>query len=546
MNNIKILPYSTINKISSGEIIYKPFLILKELLENSLDAKSSFLKIYFKNKGMKLIKVVDNGFGINKKNLLMCIKNNSTSKIFFFEDLYKLNSFGFRGQALSLISSICRFCISSNCINQNIGWSLFNDLNNFSKFYIKPISHNIGTIVSVKDIYINIPFNRNKLFLYLNYEWFLIKKFINNFILCNYNIKFNIFNNNKLFNSYFYNKNKKESIINRIINIYGNINKKYYIDIFGDYWFCYGFFLLFNKFKIVKLIFINNRIISKDNFLFKVFNDFIINFLNFKKLSYIFYFFIDYKYININICPNKSKILFLNNIDLYNSIYKNLLFFFKKKKIFNLYNSNINNLNLVKDVYKEYYSLEKINNKNYLQFFIINFGKIISIINNKYLFSIKDNFIIISNLCSIFYYFNFLVIKYNFYNLIWTKKVLIIFSIDKLFININEYIINLLNKLGFYFIIDINQLIVKFFKIPLFLNNINFKKFLLDLDIFLFNKDNFKIINIIYWIKNFIFLYKNININESIILISNFCNIVNNIDFKIKIFKFLDLNDFLW
>ncbi len=84
MSDIKILPYDTIKKISSGELVYKPFLILKELLENSLDAKSSFLKIYFKNKGMDLIKVVDNGLGISRNNLLMCIKNNSTNKIFFF------------------------------------------------------------------------------------------------------------------------------------------------------------------------------------------------------------------------------------------------------------------------------------------------------------------------------------------------------------------------------------------------------------------------------------------------------------------------------
>ncbi len=423
---------------------------------------------------------------------------------------------------------------------------LFNNYNNLSKFYIKPVSHNIGTIVSVKNIYLNIPFKRNKLFLCLNYEWLLIKKFINYFILCNYKISFNIFNNNKLINSYIYNVlDKKNSIINRIINFYGNISKKYYVKIFGDYWYFYGFFLFFNKIKKINIIFINNRIINKDNFLFKVFNDFIFNIFNFKKLSYIFYFFIEYKYININICPSKSKILFLDNLKLYNSIYKNLLFYFKNNKLFNIFSNDINYFNYNKNIFKNYYYFKELNNKNYLQFFLINLGKVINIINNKYLLSIKNNYILVSNLYYIFYYFNILVIKNKFYNLIWTKNILIIFSIDKLFININKYIINLLKNLGFYFIIDINELIVKFFKIPLFLNNFNLKKFLLNLDKFLYDKKNFNIINIIYWIKNFVFMYKNFNISESIILISNFFNIINNISFNKKIFRFFDLNDLL-
>ncbi len=548
MNRIKVLPKDTIRKISSGELISKPFIILKELLENSLDAKSSLLKIYLKNKGMDLIKVVDNGFGIDKENLLMCIKNNSTNKIFFFEDLKNLNTFGFRGEALSNISSISEFYISSRYIKKKLGWLLYNDLNNTSKFYIKPVSHNIGTIVSVKNIYFNVPYKRNELFLYLNNEWLLIKKIINNFILCNYNTTFYIFNNNNLYNKYINNNNlrKRECIINRINSIYGKLINNFYVKIYEDYWYCYGYFLNFIKFKSIKLIFINNRIINNNNFLFSLFNNFITNYLNIKNLSYIFYFFIEYKYIDINICSNKNKISFLNNFNLYNSIYNNLLLFFKKYKYINKfkYNNDIkfnyNNFNNIK-----YYILKESNKDNYLQYFLFNFGKIINIINNKFLISLKDNYIIVSNLYSLFYYFNILILKYKFYNFIWTKKVYLLFKIKYFYSYINNDIINLLNKIGIYFIINKKKLNIIFIRIPLILQNLNFNKFLFNLNKFLSSKNNYSIISIIYWIKKYIYIYNTWNINNSIILVSNFCKIIKYIDFNKKVFKFFDLNYFL-
>ncbi len=553
MNIIKLLPEETIKKISAGEFINRPYLILKELIENSIDAKSDLISIYFINKGLDLIKIIDNGKGISKNDLLMCVKKNSTSKIFFFEDLNNLNSLGFRGEALYSISGISNLIISSKTLNSEIGWCLFNNLNNVLYFNIKPISHNLGTTVCVKNIYFNIPIKRKELFLYKNNEWLLIIKIINYFIICNYNISFYIYNESKLYRKFIILDSIKYSILNRIKSIYGKkfIENNFYININNSFWHCNGFFFLnLNKFKkSIKIIFLNKRIISNKNFLFYIFNKFICDFLQKKNFSYILYFFIDNNYIDINICPDKSKIIFKNTIKLYNSLYNNLCVFFKKFKLSNILNDNkklyFNNFNKVM-YFNKYLNFNKINKKNYLQYFLFNFGKIINLFNNKYLISIKNNYLIFSNLYLIFYYFNNIVFKEKLYSLIWIKNILLIYNKNNIYNNININIISILYKLGI--VIKYNNSYFKIIKIPLILFNLNFKKFLLSLNLFLYKIKNFKNIEIyiIYWLTNFVFVNNLFSINQSIILISNFCEIIKNINFKKKVFKIIDLSKFLF
>ena len=109
MSRIKILPESVKNKIAAGEVVEGPFSVVKELLENSIDAEATEIDVEIFDSGLKKITVKDNGTGIHKDDLPLAVQNHATSKISDISDIEKISSYGFRGEALASISSISGF-----------------------------------------------------------------------------------------------------------------------------------------------------------------------------------------------------------------------------------------------------------------------------------------------------------------------------------------------------------------------------------------------------------------------------------------------------
>lgn len=105
-NNIEVLDQQTIDKIAAGEVVERPASIVKELLENSIDAKSTAVTVEIKEGGLSFIRVTDNGFGIDKSQIQLAFLRHSTSKIRSIEDLITVSSLGFRGEALSSIAAV--------------------------------------------------------------------------------------------------------------------------------------------------------------------------------------------------------------------------------------------------------------------------------------------------------------------------------------------------------------------------------------------------------------------------------------------------------
>ena len=103
---IKILPTEVSNKIAAGEVVQRPASVVKELLENSIDAESTKIKLVVKDSGRTLIQVVDNGVGMTMNDMKMSFENHATSKIKNIDDVFSITSMGFRGEALASISSI--------------------------------------------------------------------------------------------------------------------------------------------------------------------------------------------------------------------------------------------------------------------------------------------------------------------------------------------------------------------------------------------------------------------------------------------------------
>ena len=152
---IQILDENTINKISAGEVVERPLNVVKELVENALDANATTISVEIEKSGKKLISVCDNGCGMNKDDLQMSICRHATNKITSFDDLSNTFSLGFRGEALPSIASISMFTIKTQQQGQNSGWQL--SMNGETKPEVQPWAGAYGTTVEVRNLFFNTP-----------------------------------------------------------------------------------------------------------------------------------------------------------------------------------------------------------------------------------------------------------------------------------------------------------------------------------------------------------------------------------------------------
>ena len=132
--SIKLLDAQTASKIAAGEVIERPAGVLKELIENSLDAGAKNINIDIVKAGKNLIRVNDDGCGIKREELSLAIKRHTTSKITNFDDLNKLNTFGFRGEALYSLAAVSKLKISS-CQSEEEGCALIPDADDWMILY---------------------------------------------------------------------------------------------------------------------------------------------------------------------------------------------------------------------------------------------------------------------------------------------------------------------------------------------------------------------------------------------------------------------------
>ncbi len=154
---IHALPSQLINQIAAGEVVERPASVVKELLENSLDAGADRIEIDIEQGGIRLIRIRDNGSGIHKDDLALALSRHATSKVSSLQDLEQVSSLGFRGEALPSISSVSRLTISSRQKDADAGWSLeaVGDMSDPA-----PIAHPGGTSIEVRDLFYNTPARR--------------------------------------------------------------------------------------------------------------------------------------------------------------------------------------------------------------------------------------------------------------------------------------------------------------------------------------------------------------------------------------------------
>jgi len=312
---IKLLPPNVANQIAAGEVVQRPSSVVKELLENSVDCGAKNIKLIIKDAGKTLIQVLDDGMGMNKTDLNMCILRHSTSKIQNSVDLFNLKSMGFRGEALSSIASICHLKIKSNQTEQrDIGCEI--QVKCGKIISNKEVVCKKGTSVIVKNLFYNVPARRN----FLKSNNVELKHIIDEFhrvALINSKINFIFFHNgNEIFNL-------KSSIFReRIIRIFGkSIDEKLVpIKESTEIAKIKGFVIkpqFSRKTRGSQFFFVNRRFIKNSHLSHAVKSayDGLIDDTHYP--SFFLCFQVPTDSIDVNIHPNKTEIKFDNDQSIY-------------------------------------------------------------------------------------------------------------------------------------------------------------------------------------------------------------------------------------
>lgn len=318
---IRLLPENVANQIAAGEVVQRPSSVVKELLENAVDAGATDIKLIIKDAGKSLIQIIDNGSGMSPADARLSFERHATSKIRSANDLFDLHTNGFRGEALASIAAISHVVLKTKTDEQELGTEL--KINGGDYLSQNEVNTQKGSIFEVKNLFYNIPARRN----FLKSNAIETRHIIDAFqrIAFTYpGITFSVVHNgNEIYNLPAFNSEKKASNFRqRIVSIMGkSINEKLVpINEETDILKIKGFITkpeFAKKKKGEQFFFVNNRFIRNPYLHHAVMSayDGLLN--QGYHPSYFLYLEVPPKSIDINIHPTKTEIKFDNERDLY-------------------------------------------------------------------------------------------------------------------------------------------------------------------------------------------------------------------------------------
>ena len=316
------LSQEVINQIAAGELVERPSSVVKELLDNSIDADSSKIVIKIKSGGIDLIEISDNGIGIPKESMTSIFDPHTTSKISNIEDLNTLLSMGFRGEALSTISSVSNVTLLSKYREEETGYKIL--FNENGKSPVKKVAKEDGTTVKIENIFYNIP-ARQKYLKSPQTEYRKIHELLNSYFLIYPNIHFVLEKDGKIVKELPQVLNTKpgdivEKRLNEIVGESSSFLKLYYegsgIKISG-----YTAHPSNHKSSNSKTyIFVNNRPIYDKGIVRAIYEGYSRYIPHGQKIDFAINILINPELVDINVHPRKEEVRFENPFRIYSAI----------------------------------------------------------------------------------------------------------------------------------------------------------------------------------------------------------------------------------
>ena len=308
MGYIQILDEKVSNIIAAGEVVENPASMIKEMIENSLDAKATMIKIEVFKAGTD-VKVSDNGIGMDKDDTLLSVERHATSKIKEKEDVFNLNTYGFRGEALSSIAAVSKLTITTHSENSPVGYKIGCYGGVVRKF--EEVSRNVGTEMEVRDLFYNTP-ARRKFLRKMSTEYGKIRDIVLKEALSNSNVAFSLELDGKSTI-----KTSGKGIDNTILELFGksvlrNLKK-----------FEYGYLgnvEILRSSKDFMFTFVNNRYVKSATIERAVMDGYYTKLMKGKYPFAIIFYNTDPKEIDVNVHPSKKIVKFSNDKAVYNQI----------------------------------------------------------------------------------------------------------------------------------------------------------------------------------------------------------------------------------
>lgn len=319
MRRINLLSEETSNKIAAGEVIERPASVVKELVENSIDAGAKTISIEVENGGETLIRIVDDGSGIYPDDIEKAFMPHATSKISKIEDIYAISTLGFRGEALASIASVSNTILRSRTNESEFGREM--SVSGGSINYVKDCGSSIGTTIEVKNLFYNVP-ARAKFLKSPQKEMATISDIVNRLALSHNDISFRLINSGKKTITTY----STDKLIDTIREIYGKkvTDNVIYFERHSDLVSVHGYVgnaEISRGSRNNQSIFINNRYIKNRLITIAVENA-VKSFTMINKFPF-FVIFLDIfpEFVDVNVHPTKSEIKFRNEREIFKIIF---------------------------------------------------------------------------------------------------------------------------------------------------------------------------------------------------------------------------------
>jgi len=320
MTTIRILPEILSNQIAAGEVVERPSSVVKELVENSIDANATSITIEVVKGGKSLIRVSDNGAGLSRDDALLSIERYATSKIFSKEDLFSISTMGFRGEALPSIASVSKFSIVTRTKDSDIGTRIF--IAGGKIMDVSDAGAPVGTMVEVKHLFFNTP-ARKKFLKTDNTEISHIADAISGMALGNPHIQFRLFFNDKLQKVF----SSSDDLFQRSVRILGKdvADKLYELEFSDPCLHIHGFCsnpMVTRSTSSKIFLFVNKRLVYDRGLVAAIFRGYKGRVMKGRYPLGVFFIDIGFDQVDVNVHPSKKEIKFFNSQAVYQAVYQ--------------------------------------------------------------------------------------------------------------------------------------------------------------------------------------------------------------------------------